>query len=143
MQQTVEEAAMQVSPYLFFDGRCEEAVEFYKKTLGAKVEMLMRWKDSPDPSMATPGNADKIMHGNIHIGETSVMVSDGRNTGHPNFQGFALTISTKTADEADKVFAALAEGGKVTMPQAKTFFSVRFGMLADKFGVGWMVIAMP
>ena len=134
---------MQVSPYLFFDGRCEEAVEFYKKTLGAKVEMLMRFKESPEPHMHAPGSEDKIMHGSLYIGDSNVMVSDGRNTGQPSFHGFALTISTKTVDEADKIFAALGEGGQVTMPQTKTFFSPRFGMLADKFGIGWMVIAMP
>jgi len=131
---------MQVQPYLFFDGRCEEAIEFYKNTLGATVDMMMRFKDSPDPSMRTPGSENKIMHGSIHIGETSVMLSDGRNTGHPNFQGFALTISTKTEAEADKLFNALVAGGQVTMPQTKTFFSPRFGMLADKFGVNWMIL---
>lgn len=131
---------MQVQPYLFFDGRCDEALEFYKKALGAQVEMLMRWKDSPDQSMCTPANANKVMHSSLRIGETAVMASDGRNTGQPNFQGFALTISTKTEAEADKLFAALGDGGKVTMPMAKTFFSARFGMLADKFGVGWMIL---
>jgi PhnB protein len=131
---------MQVQPYLFFDGRCDEAIEFYKKAVGAQVEMLMRWKDSPDQSMGTPANANKVMHSSLRIGETAVMASDGRNTGQPNFQGFALTISTKTEAEADKLFAALGDGGKVTMPMAKTFFSARFGMLADKFGVGWMIL---
>jgi PhnB protein len=129
---------MQLQPYLFFDGRCDEAIEFYKKALGAKVDMLMRWKDSPDKSMATPANANKVMHSTIRIGETTMMASDGRNTGNPNFQGFALTINAK--DEADRLFAALGDGGKVTMPMSKTFFSPRFGMLADKFGVGWMIL---
>jgi len=131
---------MQVQPYLYFDGRTEEAVEFYKSAVGAKVEVLMRWKDSPDPSMCTPENANKVMHGSIHIGEANVLVSDGRNTGNPKFDGFALTISTKTEAEADKIFTALADGGKVTMPQTKTFFSPRFGMLADRFGVNWIVL---
>ena len=131
---------MQVQPYLFFDGRCDEAIEFYKKTLSAKVEMLMRWKDSPDKSMATPANADKVMHAAIRIGETTMLASDGRNTGNPNFQGFALTISAKTEAEADRLFAALGDGGKATMPMSKTFFSPRFGMLTDKFGVGWMIL---
>ena len=131
---------MQVQPYLFFDGRCEEAIEFYKRAVGAKVEMLMRWKDAPDKSMGTPGNENKVMHSCLRIGETAVMASDGRNTGNPNFQGFALTISAKTEAEADKVFGALGDGGKVTMPMSKTFFSPRFGMLADKFGVGWMIM---
>ena len=131
---------MQVQPYLFFDGRCDEALDFYKKAIGAKVGMLIRWKDSPDKSMCTAGNAEKVMHAQFDVGETTVLASDGRCTGQPNFQGFALTISAKTEPEADQMFAALGEGGQVTLPMTKTFFSPRFGMLADKFGVGWMVI---
>jgi len=131
---------MQVQNYLFFDGRAEEAVEFYKKAVGAKVGMLMRNKESPDQSMCKPGSENKVLHAHMNIGETGVMLSDGHNTGKPNFQGFALSIATKTEAEADRLFNALAEGGKVTMPQSKTFFSARFGMLADKFGVNWMIL---
>jgi PhnB protein len=131
---------MQVQPYLIFDGRCEEALEFYKKAVGAKVEMLMRFKEAPDQSMVSPGSADKVMHSCIRIGETALLASDGRNTGHPDFKGFSLTIYAKTETEADRLFASLGEGGQITMPMAKTFFAARFGMLADKFGVGWMVI---
>ena len=131
---------MQITPYLFLDGRCEEAIEFYKKTLGAKVEMLMRNKESPDQSMCKPGTENKVLHACMNIGETGVMVSDGHNTGQPKFEGFALSIATKTEAEADKLFNALLDGGKVTMPQTKTFFSARFGMLADKFGVNWMIL---
>jgi PhnB protein len=132
---------MQVQTYLSFDGRADEAIEFYKKTLGAKVEMLMRWKDSPDPAMRMAGADNKVMHAYINIGETGMMISDGRNTGDPKFAGFNLSIATKTEAEADRLFNALLEGGgKVTMPQAKTFFSARFGMLADKFGVNWMIL---
>src|ERR1700692_3623081 len=131
---------MQVQSYLFFDGRAEEGIEFYKKALGAQVTMLMRWKHSPDPTMCMPGSENKIMHAYMTIGETGVMISDGRNTGNPKFEGFALSIATKTEAEADKLFNALADGGKITMPQTKTFFSPRFGMLADKFGVNWMVL---
>jgi PhnB protein len=131
---------MRVQPYLFFDGRCEEALAFYKKAVGAEVGMLMRWKDSPDKSMCTPDNADKVMHCQFRIGDTEVMGSDGRNTGHPDFKGFALTINAKDVAEVDNLFSALGEGGQVTMPPAKTFFSERFGMLADKFGVNWMLI---
>jgi len=132
---------MQVQTYLSFDGRAEEAIEFYKKTLGAQVTMLMRWKDSPDPSMGMPGAENKVMHAYVTIGETGVMMSDGHNTGQPKFTGFNLSIATKTTAEADKLFIALLEGGgKVTMPQSKTFFSERFGMLADKFGVSWMIL---
>ena len=131
---------MQVQPYLFLDGRCEEALNFYKKAIGAKVENLMRWKDNPDPSVNNAANKDKVMHAHVKIGDATVFASDGRCEGKPEFKGFALTISTKTAAEADKMFNALSDGGKVQMPMTKTFFSERFGMLADKFGVGWMVI---
>jgi PhnB protein len=131
---------MHVQPYVFFDGRCEEALAFYKKSIGAQVEMMMRWKDSPDKSMCSPDNADKVMHAQFKVGDSTIMGSDGRNTGNPNFQGFALTISAKDEAEVDKLFDALSVGGKVTMPLAKTFFSPRFGMLADKFGMNWMLI---
>ena len=102
--------------------------------------MLMRWKDSPDKSMCTTGNADKVMHAQFDVGDTTVMASDGRNTGHPSFQGFALAIAAPTEADADRFFNALADGGAVQMPLGKTFFSPKFGMLADKFGVGWMVL---
>jgi PhnB protein len=131
---------MQVQPYLFFDGRCEEAIDFYKTALGAEVEALMRWKDSPDKSMCTAANENKVMHGSVKVGDTAVLVSDGRCEGKPEFKGFALTISAKNEAEAGKMFSALSEGGQVQMPLTKTFFSERFGMLADKFGVGWMVL---
>jgi len=134
---------MQVQPYLFFDGRCEEAVEFYKSTLGAKVEMLMRFKESPEPpqpGMVPPGSEDKVMHACFRIGDTAVMASDGMCQGKPSFQGFSLSITASDEAEADRLFAALAEGGQVQMPLAKTFFSPRFGMVADRFGVSWMVV---
>ncbi len=134
---------MQVQPYLFFDGRCEEAVEFYKSKLGAKVEMLMRFKDSPEPpqpGMVPPGSDHKVMHTCLRIGDTAVMASDGRCTGKPSFQGFSLSITAPDAPEAERLFAALGEGGQVQMPLTKTFYSPRFGMVADRFGVSWMVI---
>jgi PhnB protein len=131
---------MHVQPYLDFNGRCDEALEFYKTAVGAEVATLMRWKDSPDKSMCTAENADKVMHSQFQIGDSTIMASDGRCTGKPNFHGVALTISANTEAEADKLFNALAEGGQVTMPLAKTFFSPKFGMVADKFGVGWMVL---
>jgi PhnB protein len=134
---------MQVQSYLFFDGRCDEAIEFYKKTLGAEVDMLMRWKDSPDKSMCTPGNENKVMHASFKIGETRVMASDGRNTGNPEFKGFALSLNAKDESDADRLFNSLSSGGKVMMPLGKTFFSPRFGMTTDKFGVNWMVIVEP
>jgi PhnB protein len=131
---------MHVQPYLDFNGRCDEALEFYKKAIGAKVGMLMRFKDAPDKSMITPGSENKVMHSQFQVGDTIVMASDGRNSGKPNFQGIMLSISANTEAEADKIFNGLAEGGQVQMPLGKTFFAPRFGMVADKFGVGWMVI---
>lgn len=130
-----------VQPYLFFDGRCEEAVEFYRKALGAEVTMLMRFKDSPETPTCGPVPGDKVMHASLRIGDTTVMASDGRCAGQPSFQGFSLSISVPTEAEADRLFAALANGGQVQMPLAKTFFSPRFGMVADRFGVGWMILA--
>jgi PhnB protein len=133
---------MQVQSYLFFDGRSEEAIEFYQKTLGAKVEMLMRFKDSPEPAqpgMVPPGAENKVMHASFRIGDTVLMASDGRCTGKPTFQGFSLSITVPNEAEAKRVFAALGDGGQVQMPLAKTFFSPQFGMVADRFGVSWMV----
>ena len=134
---------MQVQPYLFFEGRCEEAVEFYRKALGAEVTMLMRWKDSPDPEMCQPGAEEKVMHMSFRIGDTTLLASDGRGTGQPNFQGFSLTLHAADDADAERLFASLAEGGQVRMPLAKTFFSSRFGMLADRFGAPWTIIVAP
>ncbi len=131
---------MQVQPYLFFDGKCDEAIAFYKNAVGANPTMLMRFKDAPDKSMVTPGTENKVMHAQVEIGDAKVLMSDGRCQGKTNFQGFSLAISAPNEAEADRMFGALAEGGQVTMPMAKTFFSPRFGMLTDKFGVGWMIL---
>jgi PhnB protein len=132
---------MQVQPYLFFDGRCDEALELYRKTLGAEVLMLMRFKDSPcaPPPGVTPP-ADKVMHACVRIGDTSVMASDGQCMGKASFQGFSLSLTVPDEAEADRLFAALGEGGQVQMPLTKTFFSPRFGMVADRFGVSWMIL---
>ncbi len=135
-----------VQPYLFFEGRCEEAIEFYKKTLGAQVNMLMRFKDSPEPpppGCVPAGSENKIMHAQLQIGDNVVLMADGRCSGKTNFDGFSLSLIVPTETEAEKRFGALAEGGKVEMPLAKTFFAARFGMLEDKFGVGWMVLVRP
>ena len=131
---------MQVQPYLFFDGRCDEAMDFYKGAVGAKVSMLMRYKECPDKSMLKAGTEDKVMHAQFQVGDTSILASDGHCNGNTNFQGFSLAISAKTEAEAEKMFDALASGGQVQMPLTKTFFSPKFGMLADKFGVGWMIL---
>lgn len=133
---------MQVQSYLFFDGRCEEAVAFYQQALGAKLEFMMRYKESPDPlppEMVPPGNENKIMHASLQIGETLVMVCDDCSPGKRPFQGFSLSLAVKTSAEADQLYAALADQGTVIMPLTKTFWSPRFGMLTDRFGVGWMV----
>ena len=134
---------MQIQPYLFFNGRCEEAIEFYKKTLGAEPVMVLRWKDCPEPpqpGMIPPGSENKIMHGRLRIGETSVLMSDGDCRGQGSFQGFSLSVTAANPAEAERVFAALSDGGQVQMPLGKTFFAIAFGMLVDRFGVMWMVI---
>ena len=134
---------MQVQPYLFFDGRCEEAIAFYRKALGAKVEMLMPFKESPEPMPGKAPPGDKVMHASFRIGDTTVMASDGNCTGKPSFQGFSLSITARDDAEAKRLFAALSDGGKVEMPLGRTFFSPAFGMVADRFGVSWMVIVTP
>ena len=136
---------MRVQPYLFLDGRCEEAINFYVKALGAKVEGLMRYKDSPapaDPNMCPPNSEEKVMHAAFKIGESTVMASDGSCKGKPAFQGFSLALIAASDAEATKWFAALSEGGQVQMPLSKTFFSSSFGMVADQFGVSWMLVVM-
>ena len=133
---------MQVQPYLFFNGRCEEAAEFYRRALGAEVTMLMRWKDHPDPQppvMVPPGSENKVMHMALRIGDTTVLASDGPCQGQQSFQGFALSLTAANEAEAERLFGALSDGGQVRMPLAKTFFSPSFGMVADRFGVSWMV----
>ncbi len=137
---------MLVETYLMFDGRCEEAIEFYRKAVGAEVEMLMRFRDSPEPpppDRVPPGSEDKVMHASLRIGDTRVMASDGGCGGRPAFAGFYLSLAPATPGDADRMFDALADGGKVEMPLMQTFWSPRFGMLTDRFGVGWMVNVAP
>jgi PhnB protein len=135
-----------LQPYLFFDGKCEEAIEFYRGALGAEVTMMMRFKDGPQPAQpgqCPPNSGDKIMHANITIRGSTVLVSDGRCQGKPSFQGFSLSLTVPNEKEAERLFKALSDGGQVQMPLAKTFFSPSFGMVADRFGVGWMVYVTP
>lgn len=137
---------MKLEPYLFFEGRCEEAAEYYRTTLGAEVLFLMRFKESPEPSdesMCSPGDGDKVMHMSIRIGDTIVMASDGRCSGQPAFQGFSLALTASDAAEAERLFAGLSDGGQVQMPLGPTFFSPQFGMVADRFGVSWMILVAP
>jgi PhnB protein len=130
---------MKVQPYLFFNGRCDEAIAFYRIAVGAELGMLARFKDSPNPEMAGPDRADKVMHAEMKIGEDTILLSDGRGEDDSSFENFALTIIVEDPPTAERLFAALADGGKVIMPVAKTFYSPAFGMLTDKFGVMWMV----
>jgi PhnB protein len=137
---------MKVQPYLFFDGRCEEALDFYKGALGAEVTAVMRFNEAPDPpppGMIAPGSESKVMHAAFRVGETEVMASDGRCMGQPDFKGMSLSLSVPSEAEADRLFAALGEGGDVQMPIGRTFFSPRFGIVADRFGVSWMVVTTP
>lgn len=130
-----------IQPYLFFGGRCEEALAFYRTALGAQIDMVMRFSESPEPpppGMLAPGFENKVMHAQFHIGGSMVMASDGCDPGS-GFSGFALSLAVPTEAEADRVFAALADGGKVQMPLVKTFWSPKFGMLTDRFGISWMV----
>ncbi len=130
-----------LQPYLFFNGRCDEAVEFYKKALGAQVDFLMRYSDAPQPpapGMIPPGFEGKVMHATLRVGGDVLMVSDGNTVG-PNFSGFTLSLSFPNEAAARSAFDALAAGGRIKMPIGKTFWSPCFGMLDDRFGVGWMI----
>ena len=127
-----------IQPYLFFNGRCDEALEFYRKALNAEATAVIRYKDSPVP--VKDQNPDKVMHANFRVGETQIMASDGMSSEGGQFQGFALTLNVPTEADADRFFSALAEGGQVQMPLAKTFYSPRFGMVTDRFGILWMIL---
>jgi PhnB protein len=133
---------MELHPYLFFDGRCEEAIEFYKNALGAEVDTLMRYRDSPEPlppGMVPAGCEAKIMHASLRIGGVLLMASDDCSQQARRFGGFSLSLTVPDAAAADRAFGALAEGGQVQMPLGPTFWSPRFGMVTDRFGVGWMI----
>src|SRR5580704_15402076 len=133
---------MNVQPYISFEGRAQEALDFYKGAIGAKVDVVMHYKDAPPDMQAqmSPESMDKVMHAAFHVGDTQVMASDGRCTGKASFGGIPLTINAGSNEEAEKLFNALAQGGQVGMPMSETFFAHRFGMVSDKFGVGWMVL---
>lgn len=130
-----------VQPYLFFGGRCEEALDFYKTAVGARVELLMRYKDSPEPQppgMVPPGWENKVMHTTFRIGATTLMASDGCGESE-GFVGFSLSLSLPTQAEAERAFATLSAGGQVRMPLTRTFWSPCFGMLVDRYGMAWMI----
>ena len=135
---------MQIQPSLFFDGRCDEAIAFYRQALAAEVVMLMRFGEGPEGSSQCPDGstppADKVMHACLQVGQTQVLLSDGFSGGKPEFKGFSLSLSAADDAEARRLFDALAEGGEVQQPLIPTFFSSSFGMVADRFGVSWMVL---
>jgi PhnB protein len=132
---------MNVQPYLFFEGRCEEAIGFYASAIGAEVQMLMRYKDAPEQEAASPPSPpEKIMHASLKVGQSIVMMSDGRCSGQPSFSGLSLSLLVADKAEAQRAFAALADGGQPFMPLTETFFSPQFGMLTDRFGLTWMVM---
>src|SRR5260370_41678528 len=131
MKSTKNNGAETVQPYLFFDGRCEEAIEFYRKALGAEVTMLTRFKDSPEPpqpGMCAPGSGDKIMHASLRIGNTTVLASDGRCNGKPNFEGFSLSFTASNEEETEKLFGSLYSCGQDTKTPAQTLSYPRFVM---------------
>ncbi len=137
---------MLIQPYLHFEGRCEEAIEFYRSKLGAEVGMLMRFKDNPEPpppGSTPPGTENKVMHASLKIGSTTILVSDGRCQGAAAFEGFSLSLTVSDVAESQRLFTALSDGGQVRMPLTKTFFSPSFGMVSDRFGVSWMVYVTP
>lgn len=131
-----------VQSYLNFNGRCEEALEYYRQALDAEVTGLMRFKDSPEPCPSGSVSADKVMHSCFRIGDTTIMASDGQCSGEAAFAGFSLTVTVPDEARARKFFSALSEGGQVTMPLAKTFWSPLFGMVTDRFGVSWMIMVL-
>mgnify|MGYP002777133647 FL=1 len=132
-------------PYLFFGGNCAEALEFYRTALGAQIDVIMRYNEAPDPpppGMLPPGYENKVMHASFHLGTNMIMASDGCGE-VGGFNGFMLSLSVPTEAEADRLFGALEQGGKVEMPLGKTFWSPRFGMVRDRFGLGWMINLVP
>jgi PhnB protein len=137
-----EGGTVQVRPILYFEGFCEEAVEFYRQALGAQVLMLMRFKDAPgydQHAEVAPGAGNKVIHATLLIGDITLQVNDGNCSARPSFEGFSLSITVDQVDEADRLFTALADGGKVTMPMTETFFSPRYGIVVDRFGVSWKI----
>ena len=142
---------MNVTPYLCYEGRCEEALQFYRDKLDAKIDALMRFSEAPPAADGSAGcgetpaivTGDKVMHASFRVGDSMLMASDGQCTGAARFEGIALTIEARDDAHAEQLFAALSDGGQVQMPLEQTFFASRFGMLADRFGVGWMIISSP
>lgn len=143
--QTAPSGQTHILAYLFLEGRCEKAIDFYRQVFNARVDMLMRYKDSPvppNPEMCAPTSLDRIMHATLRLGNATLYLSDGEANGTPKFEGFALSLTPPTPADGDRYFAGLSQGGKVIMPMDKTFFSPRFGMVTDRFGIMWMINVM-
>jgi len=138
---------MNLQPYVFFNGRCEEALNFYTEKLGAQVTFKMLFKDAPPPDPNNPSRpelADKIMHANVQLGSSTWMASDGNcDPAAGPFNGFSLSLTIEDIAAAEKCFNALAEGGQVVMPFGQTFWSKGFGMVVDRFGLMWMITLPP
>lgn len=133
---------MTIQPYLFFNGRCEEAIDFYRRAIDAKVTHIMRFKDAPCPNMPNAeANQNKVMHAAVQIGGTTVLASDGECRGNPTFDGFGLSLNASSDGEAERLYGALGDGGAVVMPLSETFFASKFGLVKDRFGITWMVVA--
>ena len=130
---------MQLNPYLNFNGNCEEAFKFYERAVGARIDCLLRHEGTPAEAHVAPEWRNKVLHGRITINGQTIMASDCPPGHFVQPQGFSITLTTKDAGEAERVFGSLAEGGKVCMPIAETFWAVRFGMVTDRFGTPWMV----
>jgi len=134
---------MKLEPYLFFEGRCDEAISFYQKAIGAEVTALMRYREGPGQGSYPPGSEEKVMHANLRIGEVTVMLSDGFCAGQPEFQGFSLCLLPADQAKARQMFESLADGGEVQMQLTETFYSPLFGMVRDRFGLSWMIMVAP
>ncbi len=135
---------MQVQPYLFFDGRCDEAIDFYRQALGAQVVMLMRFGEAPEGAGHAPDGsvppADKVMHACLQVGQSQLLLSDGFCNGKPELEGVSFSLSADDDAHAVRLFDALADGGQVDQPLGATFFASSFGVVSDRFGVSWMVL---
>lgn len=141
---------MQVQTYLFFNGRCEEALGFYREKLGAEMISMTRFKDMPQDESAPPSEncpgptselAEKIMHAEFRLGDVTLFASDGMEQSDPKFEGFSITMSVAKDDEAKRFFDLLAEEGAIIMPLTPMFFASLFGIVTDKFGVSWMILS--
>lgn len=130
---------MNALPYLFFKGNCAEALAYYQQTIGATLSNVMLNKDAPNAEARMPGPDNMVMNAFLHIGQSTLMASDSPAEWYDKPKGFRVYLETDSAADADRIFAAFAEGGEVAMPLSATFWAELFGMVTDKFGTPWMV----